>query len=333
MATRVTNLDTTRILIQQIFDRRISLEKVRESIASGIKVPFASEDPGKSGTILSLQATINRVERHKERIGFATSFLEHQESTLDSADNLLVRARELATQGANGSLSFQDRALVADEVFQLRDQLVALANTKFQGRYVYGGASDDQPPFISTPYLQAPLNTALAANNRYYFNQLPGSDDTRNISITDDNTIRINTPGDQVFEDAIAGMDRLGRALAGYRTSLTGGLPDGNGTAYTLPADYAEQTHDILAAMDSLEDARVNDIIQERSDVGARVSRLEQVTEILDNLKASTETSRSVLQDADLFEASAKFSNLETSLQALLASGAQINNLSLLNYL
>lgn len=143
------------------------------------------------------------------------------------------------------------------------------------------------------------------------------------------------TPGNQVFSRAIAGLERLGRSLSGYRSGInaTTGLPDGTGTAYNLPTDFAEQTHDILAANDAIDYARTNDFINERSDIGSRIARLEQVTSILDNVKTSAESSRSALQDTDVFEATASFSNVETSLQALLASGARINNLTLLNYL
>lgn len=336
MPGRVTNLTSTEKLIQQIFDKRQSLEKVRNDIASGVRIPVASEDPGKSGTILNLQATVGRIDRHAERIAYAQGILEHQEATLNSADDIMVRAQEIATQGANESLSWQDRRLLADEVFQLRAQMVSLGNSTYQGRYIYGAAADGNAPFTAPTYT-VPATTTDPAHDRYVYNADAevGAAITRNVQITDDDSIKINTPGDEVFSASIGALERLGRSLAGYRTGLdvTTGLPDGTGTAYVQPTDYREQTHDIQTALDALDSARNNDIISERSSVGSRINRLERVSEILTSLRASTETSRSALQDTDTFDAAAIYSSLQTSLQALLASGAQINNLSLLNYI
>ena len=61
--------------------------------------------------------------------------------------------------------------------------------------------------------------------------------------------------------------------------------------------------------------------------------RQTQVTAVLESLKINTDAARASIQDADPFESASQYANLQSSLQALLASGAQINNLSLLNYL
>lgn len=335
MAIRVSTGGATSLLIQQMFDQRGALEKIRTQIATGTKVDVASEDTGQAGAILSLQALVGRIDRHQQRISNATATLEQQENVLNSSDNLLVRAKELAVQAANGSQSVASRALIAKEVWQLRDQLVSLANTNFQGRYIYGAADDDDPPFDATTYTQAPTDTTLPAYTRYAFDAEAGTSTTRSILINDTDTLRINTSGGGVFSRAIGALERLGRSLDGYRTTInaTTNLPTGAGTAYNLPTDYAEQSNDILRAVDEIDYVRTFNFTTERSDVGSRISRLEQVTEILDNLRASSEENRAEIQDTDIYEASAQFSNLQLSLQALLSSGSQINNLSLLNFL
>lgn len=334
MTLRITNKLTTDTLIKQITDRRLALENTRQEIATGYKIVDASDSPGKNSTILDFQAGIDRIAAHQERISYITSTLEHQDSTLESANSILVRAKEIATQGANGSLSYEDRALLSNEVFALRDQLVSLANTTFQGRYIYGGADDDDPPFDATTYSN-PSSSTSVAKARWVVDTDNGMNVTRSVNVTDQDSVRVNTAGGPLFSNAIGSLERLGRSLAGYRSTLdaTTGLPDGGGTAYTQPADYAEQTGDILSAMQAMDSARINNIGVERSDVGARLNRLERVNNILSDLKVGTETSRASIQDADIFQSSAELANLQTALQALLASGSQINNLSLLNYL
>ena len=335
MAIRVTNREAATNFMKQLIEQRFNLEKARERVATGIEVVNPSDDAGRAGSIVALQGVIQRIDRHQERIGFAQGLLDFQENIATSASDLVIRAKELATQAANDSLSQESRALIADEVFQLRDQLVSLGNSTYQGLYIYGAADDDDAPFDSAQYTQAPLDPTQAADRRYFFDAEAGTAVTRSVQISDSETVRVVTPGDQIFAGAIGAIERLGRALEGYRTGLdpVSGLPDGTGTAFTLPLEEPAQQDAILRALDALESARTTDIGAEITSLGSRSARLEQVSTVLTSIRANTDGARAAIQDADPFASASQYANLQASLQALLASGAQINNLSLLNYL
>jgi flagellin-like hook-associated protein FlgL len=161
-------------------------------------------------------------------------------------DELLVRAKEIAQQGANEALSPSARAFLAEEVFQIRDQVVGLANSSYQGRYVYGGADDDDPPFDAGIYNE-PITGP--ASIKYDFDAEIGTSQERSIKLTDDVSITINTPGDRVFGTTIEALERLGRSLSGYATTPDSGITDGGGVGYVFPADYKIQTADIKKAI------------------------------------------------------------------------------------
>ncbi len=346
MVNRITNSQVTQTFIDQMFRTRAQLEDTRGELTTGLKVSDPSDDPGRAGTIASLLSTLQQIDGHQQRIGTSLDMLGIQENALTSANEIVVRAKEIAAQAANSSVSPEVRRTMAEEVFQLRDALVSLANTRYQGMYVYGGLDDDDPPvdanssFYTNPPAASP---APAAKIHYSFDAAssnPGQDQTRSVQISNTDSIRINTPGQQVFGDAINNLERLGRALAGYQTNLVDSDgdtevddPDGTGAAYTFPADAAQQLSDIQATIDAIENARANDLEPEISSIGARSARLQQAQTILASLKETTEQARSRIQDADFAESASKFANLQTALQALLASGAKINNLSLLDYL
>ena len=341
MTTRISDLQRTGRFVENIYYQRLALERAREEVATGLEVINPSDDPGRAGTISQLQSTSQRLGRHKDRVSSAIGYLANQESILDSAEEVLVRARELAAQGANGTISIEAREQMAEEVFALRDQMVALGNSTYQGRYLYGGLADDTEPFaIATPppgYTNPTIPPATAGDSeteRYVFTAADGATNTREMQITDTETIRLNTVGNEVFTNSIGALERLGRALKGYRTTLdVNNLPDGGGTAYALPAERDEQTANILSAMDALNSAMVNDIQPEKSDLGARMNRLQQVTGVLESMIVNTEMARSTLQDADPAEAIANITSLETGLKALLSSGARISSLSLMDYI
>jgi flagellar hook-associated protein 3 FlgL len=339
--TRVSNQQITSEFINQIFKQRQDLETSRSQVASGVRVALPSDDPGRSATISELQLSVQRFGKHEQRISQAENFLSFQDSAMGQVDEIMVRAKELATQAANETNSSEVRKNIAEEVYGLRDALVSLANSKFQGVYIYGGAADNVPPFDSNTGAGGytfPADPLAKANKLTSFSAADGSSVTRNVQISDFESLKVNTPGDQVFLRSIVAVESLARSLDGYKTNLVDRgdgimIPDQSGDAYNFPTEYDTQTSDIIALIDNIETARVNDISVERSSIGSRINALDRSKEILTTLKLNAEKSRASIQDVDIFEAASNLSNLQLGLQALLSSGAQINNLSLLNFI
>jgi flagellar hook-associated protein 3 FlgL len=334
MASRIATSSITDAFIRQLYRQRIDLQNVQNELTTGQKVTKPSDAPGVAGTVANFQLLEQRIEGHKNRISYATAFLSQQDQVLSSVQGIMLRAKEIATQAVNETYSAAQRAQISAEIFQLRDQLVSLANTTFQGKYIYGGADDDDPPFDATNYTESPTVVTDPAYVRYVFDGEVGTDMTRSVEVSDDTSMIVNTAADTLFERAIAGLERLGRSMAGHRTTVdVNGIPTGLGVAYTQPADYTQQTIDIRGAMDFIQKSLEEDIIPEQTSIGARLNRLDTIGQVLDSLKYQSETHRSKIQDADIFESSSRFTQLQTALQALMQTGARVNNLSLLDFL
>lgn len=334
MAARISTSSITDSFIRQLYQQRIDLQNVQNELTTGQKVIKPSDAPGVAGTVANFQLLEQRIEGHKNRMSYATAFLSHQDQVLSSVQGVLQRAKEVATQGVNETYSAVQREQISAEIFQLRDQLASLINTTFQGKYVYGGSDDDDPPFDASNYTEAPIVTTDPAYTRYVFDNETGTAVTRDVDISDDTSITVNTSAGALFNRAMGALERLGRSLAGYRTTVdVNGVPTGLGLAYTQPTDFNQQTQDISAAMDAIQTALEQDIIPEQTSIGARLNRIDTVGQVLDSLKYQSETHRSKIQDADIFESSARFSQLQTALQALMTTGARVNNLSLLDFL
>lgn len=342
MASRVTNIQLTNNFVRDIFTQRSELEVVRQQVASGQKVRDPSDDPGRAGTIAEFQFSLQRIERHEQRVALAESMLSIQDSVLSSTEDILLRAKELATQAANETNSPETRATIAQEVWNLRDNLISLGNTKVQGIFIYGGAVDDQVPFQTQTGVAGyanPSNPNDPANKMTFFNPNDGTQQTRSVNISDIDSIRLNTPGDRVFENGIIALERLGRALSGYDTELADSdgdgrmEPTGAGDQLVFPADYGRQSQLLRTLIDDIENARGVDVNNERADLGSRMNKVNENKKILDSLKINIEQSRAILQDVDIFEAASNLTNLQVNLEALLASGSRIQSLSLLDFI
>lgn len=334
--TRIAEFSTIQKLMYMVQQHRQNVDKLSDALSSGINVRNPG-DSTNSGSIAQMQKMLERAEGHKNRIATVTGMLAFQDNTLSSASDLLVRATEIATQAANESNSAVSRAQLAEEVFQIRDHMVNLANSTYQGKYVWGGLDDDTPPYSDaatwTPDAGYTNPTTGEAHERWVFNSDPAALLTKTVKISDDVRVTVNTPGNQVFENAIQALERLGRALSGYKTEPPTGAPDGSGDPYTLPEEFADQTKDIQNCIDLLKKAREVNIMPERVDIGGRLRRLETAESLIELSKTSGQEILDRLQSTDMFAAASEFSVAQTALQAALLVNSQVLNQSVLDYL
>jgi flagellar hook-associated protein 3 FlgL len=104
---------------------------------------------------------------------------------LGSVVSALQRAISLGVEGANGTLSAADRTDIATELSGIQQQLISLANTSYQGEFIFSGTSIAQP-FVTDP--TSPSGVTYTGNAG-----VNGIEAGQNYSV------QINQPGSQVF--------------------------------------------------------------------------------------------------------------------------------------
>ena len=100
------------------------------------------------------------LEQFKGQRVVTTSLLEGTDTALQSAETLLLSAKELALRGANDTLGPEQRAILANEVGGLLHQAIALGNSDVNGRYLFAGQANDQPPFSEQVTVASTVRTA-----------------------------------------------------------------------------------------------------------------------------------------------------------------------------
>jgi flagellin-like hook-associated protein FlgL len=137
----------------------------------------------------------------------------------------------------------------------------------------------------------------------------------------------------------LEGLERLGRALVGYRTGppvtspSAPPSPDGTGAPYTFPADYSSQTEDIRQTIDILKSASSLQLGAERSSLGARLNKLQSARSVVEVAQVSAQESLSGLQDTDIAESATNLSEAKTALEATMTVSGQVLRLTILDYL
>lgn len=151
---------STRISTPQMFYSNISgyqkgyadIVKTQQQISSGVRIQTPADDPVGAARLLQLDQQQAQLEQFSTNMTTATNTLTNEDALLDTVNNVLQRARELAVRAGNGSLSDEDRSSIASEIDQISDQLLDLMNSKdASGNYIFGGSKTSTQPFVRNP--------------------------------------------------------------------------------------------------------------------------------------------------------------------------------------
>ena len=110
-------------------------------LGTGKQLVRPSDDAQKTALIQRLKSGLTTQQNYQSGLESLRTRLIAEESVLASAQNLLLRVKELAVRGASESMSNADRKIMAVEVDSLRGELMALGNTRDSYcNYIFAGS-------------------------------------------------------------------------------------------------------------------------------------------------------------------------------------------------
>jgi flagellar hook-associated protein 3 FlgL len=150
-------LNGTSILQQQ-------LTQTQRQLSSGYKVQDASDSPSQTPELVGLGSSLAAVQAYQANLVRVQTEASGADTALSSSISLLDRARTLAVQAANTTTTPDGLAAISTEIQGIQQQLVSIANTSVEGRYIFGGNQDQSAPYnFDTPTgTILPLTTSTA---------------------------------------------------------------------------------------------------------------------------------------------------------------------------
>lgn len=142
---RITNNMLINNMMGYINGNLSRMNKYQSQLATGKKISVPSDDPIVAAKSLKLRTDVAEVEQFKRNSNDANSWMSVTENSMGMIVDVLQRARELAVQAANGTMTQDDRGKVEKEVEQLKHQIIHISNSTYAGRYVFSGHSTDSP--------------------------------------------------------------------------------------------------------------------------------------------------------------------------------------------
>ncbi|PGB50470.1 flagellar hook-associated protein 3 [Bacillus wiedmannii] len=144
---RVSTFQNASWAKNQLMDLNVQQQYHRNQVTSGKKNLFMSEDPLAASKSFAIQHSLANIEQMQKDIADSRNVLSQTENTLQSIVKSLTRVDQLTIQALNGTNSEKELKAIGAELDQLVKQVGYLANTKEQGRYLFGGDSAEKPPF------------------------------------------------------------------------------------------------------------------------------------------------------------------------------------------
>ena len=187
-----------------------NVTRTQEQISTGNRILTPADDPVASVRLLQLEQQQNVLVQYGENLTAAKNGLTQEEVTLNSANTILQRVRELAVQAGNGALSSQDRSSIAAELQEREDELLSLMNTRnARGEYLFAGFQGKTQPFVREP------------DGSYSYR---GDEGQRKLQIASSLQIPISDNGKQTFVNIID-AGRLQATPSGALPGLRVGAP------------------------------------------------------------------------------------------------------------
>jgi flagellar hook-associated protein 3 FlgL len=131
-----------------MMDRQSDLSNLNTQLATGKRINQPSDDPVGAARALDLTHLTADTAQYQRNITSANARLGLEDQSLANATGVLGRVRTLLLQSVNATQSDETRGDIAAEMVQLRQQLLAQANSKDgQGEYIYAGNRTGSAPF------------------------------------------------------------------------------------------------------------------------------------------------------------------------------------------
>ena len=302
---RITNGMMVRSTQLNLRAGLVGVDRVRNEIASGVRVRAMSDDPVAGGEVLRTSSSLRAIGQFRRNIEQGLGRANAEYDVLAKLSDTLTRGAELAVQGANGTMTAASRLATKSEVDQLLLFTAQLGNTQFGNSYLFGGDRSGEAPFTSP----TPATGSFSAL-RDPLNQPVNPAGGVSLEIGDNKFLSPTHNGTEVFLDT----DALG-ALRALSDSLGANDP----TA-------------IATALDRLTSA--NDAVQRLVGTnGAKVNEMESVRLAMRDQELTMKAYLSELRDTPIDEAIAELTGKQTLYQAAMGATARVLGLSLANYL
>lgn len=314
---RVTTLGTSNTMLGYIRSGESRYYELSQESASGLKVSKPSDDPSAAKSLVNVKTQLSQLNGYLGNMSQVQNELDALDGSMSSLTTLIDNATSLATEAANGTYSDTNLDNIKVQMDQIIQSVVDLANTNYNGTYIFSGTATSTKPYITTTDPVTGKITGIT------YNGTPSTGDyQRYTTISDGISIAINTTGDQVFGsyDSTDPTPPATSGLLGTLVTISNALGEHNQTAISNQLDNINSSLDTVSVT--------------RTKFASVSNRFQMTQDSINTTITQLKAYRSDLEDADLSQVLSDLATQETALQATYSVTSQLlAGKSLLDYI
>ncbi|WP_305095434.1 flagellin N-terminal helical domain-containing protein [Croceibacterium aestuarii] len=287
---------------RQIGSLRAEADSLQQQIGSGERLSRSSDDPVAAARLRTLSRADRLAKIDQRNSEIAQTDLKLTDQALGSIADVVIRAKELANQAANGALGAEQRASIGSEIAGLQQTVLLVANSRNSaGHALFGGHAS------GAAYADSGAGIAYVGT--------AGADP---VDLGDGQSVTPSLTGPEVFQFDVNGSPTdLFTVLGNLASALQGS------------GDQVGASRDAMNALD----AGLDKVTTAQTLVGARmgwIDMMDQRREATGELVAEEQSS---VGGADLATTMTRLQEVMTVLEASQASFVRLSSLSLFDML
>ena len=263
------------------------INTLSSELASGMSITQLQDNPVAAAQSTLLDGQIEQYDTFVQTSSGEASMMQVADSTLGDVVTQITQAISLGVEGSNGTQNASDNASVAQSLNGILNQVVSLANTSFQGQFLFSGSQGSVQPFT--------LNTSTTPATVTY----AGDTNVQFLETPSGQKLQMNLPGSTVFGSGTTGV-------MGALSQLAADISGGASTA-TITTD----TSTLKTALDQLS--------AQRSVFDSSLSQMNSSNTFAQTTGSQLEIAQSVLVSANPETVASQLSSAQTQHQALLS--------------
>lgn len=296
---RITNKVLSKSYLNDLSRNMNNMKKYQEQLSSGKEIRRPSDNPFKVSRSMELNSSLRTNERYQTNIDEGLGWLQTVDSALGQFNDVLQRVKELTISGGDGAYDSTEKEAIKNELVQLKNQLVDIGNTTYDGRYIFNGDATTEIPFDADGNFIKDLSGTGVNGLKKEF--APGV--VLDIAVTG-SELKNGSNTDNVFttiDDLIASLD---------------------GTITTPITDFLSKV-----------DSHIDNALKLRGEVGSKSNRLETIKNKNFDENFNMTELLSKTEDVDFAQKIMEYNVMESVYTASLQTSAKILQPSLVEFL
>ena len=273
-------------------------QSLTNELSSGLSVNALSDNPVAAGDNVSLSALLQQDVSYQQASTNVSSVLQVQDSAVASVISQLTQAITVATQGSNGTQNASDTEATTTELTGIRAEILSVANTTFQGSYLFAGSKGQTEPFTlsASSMPTQPATVTYQGDSHISYLQAP-----------DGSEIPITTDGSKLFLNSAAGatniLGTLNQLISAFQTgdttaatSLTSTLNGSVSFLSTQRANIDDSLSSIKTEQSSITSQSTQLTVQQTSLMGADTAQVATALSTTENQQTGLEDAIAALE-------------------------------------